>query len=300
MQESRLFGIVYYLLEKGKATAPELAEKFEVSVRTIYRDIDAISGAGIPIYAAQGKGGGIFLLDDFVLDRLFLSSREKEQMMMALQGMTAVEGAGFEGLLTKLGGLFRSRTASWIEVDFSGWVKNAPGQDVFNAIKEAVFDRRVIAFLYFGGSGEMTRRRVEPLKLVFKDKDWYMYGYCLTREDYRFFKLTRIKDLEISADTYFRELSDAVPIQKQIVSEAVIRVKLKFDKAAAFRVYDEFSGQVTRDESGSLYVETDLPAHDGLYSYLLSFSDSVEVLGPQEVRDEMKRKVWNLQKKYKT
>lgn len=166
MQESRLFRIVYYLLDKGKSTAPELAEKFEVSVRTIYRDIDIISSMGIPIYATQGKGGGITLLDNFVLDKTLLSTREKEQILMALQGMIATEQNNADELLRKLGSLFQSKNTNWIEVDFSNWVKNNPGQDIFNLIKSAIFSRNVISFQYFGSNRESTQRRVEPLRLV--------------------------------------------------------------------------------------------------------------------------------------
>lgn len=118
MEQGRLFKIVYHLLDKGRATAPELAEKFEVSVRTIYRDLDAISAAGIPIYTVQGKGGGIFILPEFVLDKSLLTPQEKEQILMALQGLAAAEDSRTDELLTKLSGLFRVQGANWIEVDF--------------------------------------------------------------------------------------------------------------------------------------------------------------------------------------
>lgn len=192
MQESRLFRIIYYLLDKGKSTAPELAEKFEVSVRTIYRDIDIISSMGIPVYAMQGKGGGITLLDNFVLDKSLLSTREKEQILMALQGIIVTEPNNSDELLTKLGSLFQTKNTNWIEVDFSNWVKRNPSQDIFQLMKSAIFSRNVISFQYFSSNRESTKRRVEPLKLVFKSKDWYLYGFCLIRNDYRFFKLTRI------------------------------------------------------------------------------------------------------------
>ncbi|WP_418571731.1 helix-turn-helix transcriptional regulator, partial [Intestinibacter bartlettii] len=117
MQESRLFKIVYYLLEHEKSTASELAEKFEVSVRTIYRDIDALSSAGIPICATQGKGGGIYLLDNFVLDRSVFSDNEKEQILTALKGISAADGNNLDELLTKLRALFEIKESSWIEVD---------------------------------------------------------------------------------------------------------------------------------------------------------------------------------------
>lgn len=123
MEQGRLFKIVYHLLDKGRATAPELAEKFEVSVRTIYRDLDAISAAGIPIYTVQGKGGGIFILPEFVLEKSLLTPQEKEQILMALQGLAVAEDSRTDELLTKLGGLFRMQGANWIEVDFSDWHK---------------------------------------------------------------------------------------------------------------------------------------------------------------------------------
>lgn len=300
MQESRLFRIIYYLLEKGKSTAPELAEKFEVSVRTIYRDIDIISGMGIPVYAAQGKGGGITLLDNFVLDKSLLSGEEKEQILMALQSMAAAEQNASDELLTKLGSLFQTKTANWIEVDFSNWVKHNPSQDIFNLIKSAIFSRNVISFLYFSSSRESTQRQVEPLRLVFKSKDWYLYAFCLMRSDYRFFKLTRIKDIKIQADVYSRELPSTYSVGKFMDIENTIAVTLKFDKKIAFRVYDEFAEDVKEDKQGNLYVQTNLPGNDALFSYLLSFAEHVEVLAPEIVRAQMKEKLAAMQKKYIT
>ena len=300
MQESRLFQIVYYLLNKGKSTALELAEKFEVSVRTIYRDIDIISSMGIPIYAMQGKGGGIMLLDNFVLDKSLLSTGEKEQILMALQGIMATEENNADKLLIKLGSLFQAKNTNWIEVDFSNWVKNNSSQDIFNLIKSAIFSRRVISFQYFGSHKESTRRRVEPLKLVFKSKDWYLYGFCLTRNDYRFFKLTRIRDMEIQAEIYSREIPSTYSIGKQMHIENTIAVTLKFDKDMAFRVYDEFAEDVTEDEQGNLYVRTNLPSGDALYSYLFSFADSVEILAPENIREQVRKKLSSIQKKYVT
>ena len=208
MEQSRLFKIVYYLLEKGKSTAPELAEKFEVSIRTIYRDLDAISAAGIPIYASQGKGGGIFIMQDFVLEKSLLSEQEKEQILMALQGISATENNPSDELLIKLGGLFQSKVTNWIEVDFSEWYKNTPKSDIFNLIKRAIFNRCRISFSYFASEGNYSIRTVEPIKLIFKNKDWYLYGFCLLRNDFRFFKLTRIKDLKIQSETFLREVEN--------------------------------------------------------------------------------------------
>ena len=187
MRESRLFRIVYYLLQNGKATAPELAQKFEVSIRTIYRDIDSISSAGIPIYATQGKGGGISILNDYTLDKSLFSEQEQEQMLTALQGMIATTEKNSNELLIKLNGLFQIKSTNWIEADFSDWAHRTPQQDTFNIIKEAIFQKRIISFCYFSGKGNKEKRNVRPIRLVFKSKSWYLYSFCRLRNDYRFF-----------------------------------------------------------------------------------------------------------------
>ena len=291
MEQSRLFKIVYHLLEKGKSTAPELAEKFEVSIRTIYRDLDTISAAGIPIYATQGKGGGIFIMQDFVLNKSLLSEQEKEQILMALQGISATEHNQTDELLMKLSGLFQSKVTNWIEVDFSEWYKNTPNYDVFNLIKNAIFNQYTITFSYFAREGNYSNRTVEPIKLIFKNKDWYLYGFCLLRNDFRFFKLTRIKDLEISSDTFIREVKSSHEIETVIKNKNFIHAKLKFSPKVAFRVYDEFTDNVSKDNQGNLYVNIDLPDNETLFSYILSFGDNVEILEPDYLRHSMKEKL---------
>ena len=255
---------------------------------------------GIPVYAMQGKGGGIMLLDNFVLDKSLLSTREKEQILMALQGIIATEPNNSDELLTKLGSLFQTKNTNWIEVDFSNWVKRNPGQDIFQLIKSAIFSRNVISFQYFSSNRESTKRRVEPLKLVFKSKDWYLYGFCLMRNDYRFFKLTRIREMEIQAEVYSREIPSTCSIGKQMDIQNAIAVTLKFDQDMAFRVYDEFAEGVTEDNQGNLYVRTNLPDSDTLYSYLFSFADSVEIVEPENIREQVKNKLAAMQKKYVT
>ena len=300
MEQSRLFKIVYHLLEKGKSTAPELAEKFEVSIRTIYRDLDTISAAGIPIYATQGKGGGIFIMQDFVLNKSLLSEQEKEQILMALQGISATEHNQTDELLIKLGGLFQSKVTNWIEVDFSEWYKNTPNYDVFNLIKNAIFNQYTITFSYFAREGNYSNRTVEPIKLIFKNKDWYLYGFCLLRNDFRFFKLTRIKDLEISSDTFRRAVENIPKVETVIKNKNFIHAKLKFSPKVAFRVYDEFTDNVSKDNQGNLYVNIDLPDNETLFSYILSFGDNVEILEPDYLRHSMKEKLALMLEKYIT
>ena len=298
MQHSRLFQIVYHLLNKGKCTAPELAERFEVSVRTIYRDLDAISAAGIPVYATQGKSGGIAILPEYVMGSALLSGEEKKKILMALEGLAAAD-VETDGLLSKLGALFQTKASNWVEVDFSDWKNKTPDQDVFQSIKTAIFRKVLISFSYFGNSGRYSERTVEPMKLVFKSKDWYLYGFCRLRQDFRFFKLTRIKNLILSEEHFTREAPAVFAIETPHKPEQRVTVKLKFSPEAAFRVYDEFTDAVTADQQGNLYVTADLPNYGVLFSYLLSFGDQVEVLEPAYIRKQLKEKLNLILQKYK-
>ncbi|ANU77588.1 MULTISPECIES: helix-turn-helix transcriptional regulator [Bacillota] len=299
MQMNRLFQIVYYLLENGKSSAPELAKKFEVSTRTIYRDLDTISAAGIPIYATQGKGGGISLLENYVLDKSIFSEKEQEQILIALQGIASTEGENADELLSKLSALFQIKWTDWIEVDFSDWNKNKADQ-IFAEVKKAIFDRRIITFSYFGSDGQYLSRSVKPIKLVFKGKDWYLYGFCLLRSDYRFFKLTRIQDLVTSAETFIMDMSDLPKEKMKMPHYNSVSVTLKFSPQVAFRVHDEFSDAITTDEENNLYVTANLPDHEVIYHYLLTFGEHVEVLSPAHIRDGIKEKVCSILKKYET
>ena len=299
MQESRLFRIVYYLLKKGKATAPELAKKFEVSVRTIYRDIDAISASGIPIYEKKKKKGGIVIDEEFTLDRLVLSSKEKEQILTALQGLHATHDKATNELLTKISALFQIQTTNWIEVDFSDWRQGQPEQNIFNDIKSAILDKRMISFNYFNNQKEYVFRYIQPLKLVFKSKAWYVYGFCMLRNDYRLFKLTRIEQLKITEEQFTPP--EVMPkVDTFIKQENLITVTLKFDNQVAFRVYDEFSRDCITEENDFLVVKTLFPNNDVFYSYLFSFGEYVEVLEPREMRESVQRQIKKIQEKYKT
>lgn len=296
MTTHRLFRILYCLLEKERVTAPELAQKMEVSVRTIYRDIDRLSGAGVPIYCNPGKGGGIFLMNSFVLDKSLLSEAEREDVLLSLQGLEALKGES--QALEKLQSLFQANSENWIRVDFTDWRNQKYQADLFDIAKQAIFQKCLISFLYRGQEKEETRI-VEPLQLVFKSQAWYLYGFCRSKQDFRFFKLSRVSQCQILSEKFERKAVQR-SIIKEKVREELVRLKLKFDKSQAFRVYEEFSGQIRQDPDGNLLVETEFPKHSSLYSYLLSFLDCVEVIEPLEVRQELAQIVKTISQKYKT
>ena len=299
MKDNRLFRILYYILEKGKVTANELADKFEVSVRTIYRDIDSISSAGIPIYALQGKGGGIEIAEDFVLSKSLLSENEKQQIMSALQGLDNTTIQRENELLTKLSALFKMKNTSWIEVDFNNWQNNKMYEKTFNDIKSAILSKNIISFTYFSSNEKETSRRVKPVKLLFKSQDWYLYAFCLLRNDFRYFKLSRIKNLEIHTEKFDDSFEDVV-LKKEMLHENTVRIKVKFDRKVAFRVYDEINGEITEDNDGNLYSEIEIPNDYNLYNYIFSFGDGAEVLEPKEIRMQIKEMINKMAEKYIT
>ena len=299
MKDNRLFRILYYILEKGKVTANELADKFEVSVRTIYRDIDSISSAGIPIYALQGKGGGIEIAEDFVLSKSLLSENEKQQIMSALQGLDNTTIQRENELLTKLSALFKMKNTSWIEVDFNNWQNNKMYEKTFDDIKSAILSKNIISFTYFSSNEKETDRSVKPVRLLFKSQDWYLYALCLLRNDFRYFKLSRIKNLEIHTEKFDDNFEDAI-LKKEMPHENTVHIKVKFDRKVAFRVYDELNGEIIEDDEGNLYAEIEIPNDYNLYNYIFSFGDGAEVLEPKEIRMQIKEMINKMAEKYIT
>lgn len=278
MQESRLFKIVYHLLDKGQATAPELAEKFEVSVRTIYRDIDALSGAGIPIYAERGRNGGIHLMDDFVLDKAVLSEEEKQEILMSLQSINTTQNIINNQTLQKLSAIFNLSLENWFEVDFSRWGNKGTDNEKFELLKTAVIHCKSVKIRYANSYEVISERIVQPYKLAYKGMSWYLKAFCTEKQDWRVFKLNRILDLEI-LDESFPHRNFPKPIDN---SEAEYnQITLRFPKEMSYRVYDEFDRtQIQRQNNGDLIASARMPEDTWLIGFLLSFGTQVEVIEP--------------------
>lgn len=297
MQINRLFQIVYILLDKKNVTAKELAERFEVSTRTIYRDIETLSSAGIPVYMSKGKGGGISLLPDFVLNKAVLTEKEKEEVLSSLKAVSAVNLSETNTALKKLSSLFGEKNTDWIEVDFSSWANAQNETDLFHKMKSAILSKNLICFSYASTKGEQTTRQVEPLKLCFKGGAWYLYGYCKSRNDYRFFKLRRVKKLIVSEIQFQRQSPGQIFSENEVFAEEFIDLKLKLSSRMAFRVYDEFD-HFQQKEDGSFIAEISYPKGEWIFYYIATFGSHCEVLEPEEVRNEVKLKLQMMLKNY--
>lgn len=290
MQIHRLFEIVYILLNKKTVTARELAAEFEVSVRTILRDVETLSEAGIPIYTQQGKGGGISILDHFVLNKTAISAAEQDQILFALQSLSATEQLEPEGILSKLRAFFDKSGNNWIEVDFSRWGNRDQDKEQFEHLKQAILEKRMLTFTYVDGYGKETQRKIYPVKLAFKSKAWYLQGYCLDKQDYRTFKVTRMANTGVTEEPIPDSLPTAPAIEpKEMNFDSLVTIKLKFSPQSAYRIYDEFvqTQNVSQNEAGETILSVELPEDSWIYGYLLSFGSQMEVLEPEHIRERL-------------
>ena len=291
---NRLFEIVYILLQKKKTTAKELADRFEVSTRTIYRDIETLSTANIPIYASKGKDGGIGLLDEYVLNKTILSEEEQNQILFALQGMKKVKGQDEKDILEKLSILFNKKINDWIKIDFSNWGNIQ--EERFDIIKSAILNKQLIGFTYYNSNGEESKRIVEPLQIWFKDKSWYLISYCRNKEDYRIFKIARIKEVKILQEHFERELPKE---ENEQYNFKTIELELEINKAMTYRVYDEFeSKEITKKQDGNFMIKVKYPENEWVYGYILSFGEYAKVLNPGYAKNIIKDKLQRTLKNY--
>lgn len=301
LKNDRMFRILYILLEKQGITAPELARMLEVSVRTVYRDIEALSMAGVPVRAVAGKGGGISIMPGYSFQKAMLTEKEQNQLLVAVQSLHAA-GEDTEALAGKLGSIFQKEAVGWLEVDFSRWGRKGPEREKFEIIKDSVMQKRVLHIRYFGSSGKASERDIKPFKLIFKNKNWYLQAFCMSAEGYRLFKINRIFKCTIT-DSYFNDdFSGAPAIEAgEGPPDSMTRLRLKFSPGSAYRIYEEFESEDVRQGSdGFLYVDVDFPFDNWVCGYLLSFGDQVEVIEPDFARKTIADMAQNIYKLYKT
>lgn len=297
MPDSRLFKILYYLLDREHATAPELAAEFEVSPRTIYRDVEALSSAGIPIYTELGRNGGIYLLQDFILDRALLSENEKQEVLTALQSISATGYIGGKEMLTKLSALFHINTRNWLEVDFSRWGKCACDNSKFDILKTAIIQCKEIKIVYENTNSERSTRIIQPLKISYKSKEWYLKAFCKEKQDFRIFKLNRILGLKLLENTF---VPRPYPEEKNSDQQPYHQIALLFSKEIAYRVYDEFDEtEIECQKNGDLVVHAEMPVDPWLIGYLLSFGTQVEIIEPKYLKNVLAAQAQEIYKKNK-
>jgi predicted DNA-binding transcriptional regulator YafY len=301
LSESRLFKIIYYLLDKGQVSATELAEICEVSVRTIYRDIDMLSGSGIPIYANTGRNGGIRLQDHYVLRNAVLSEKEKQEILMGVQSLSAIQYPAADNILVKLGAVFQTAQANWIEVDLSRWGSvQEKEQKVFNTLKQAILERKVIRFTYYSSCGQSLNRDVEPVKLLYKDKSWYVFAFCPDKSDYRLFKVSRMKEISLTEKAFEMKAEGSNPVlSKPEALGDLLQLELDFSDECGYRLYDTFDeSAISKTESG-YKVQAALPEDEWRYGFVMSFGDKATVIRPEHIKENIIKRFENALQHYR-
>ncbi len=287
MKINRLFEITTILLNKGSITAKELADRFGVSTRTIYRDIDVLSSAGVPVYMSKGSGGGIALLENYTINRMLISDQESESLLLAVKTLQATQYPELDIVLEKMGAIFNhASNQDWVEVDFSHWGSMPNEKNKFNDIKRAMLQQKVIYFEYVNADGRKSIRLAEPEKLIFKDNAWYLVAYCRQCQEHRTFRISRLKKLEVTTEIFEQKrLPETNTKTTNNFSQPSLQLKLRFQAKVLSRLYDYFDDSfIVRNDDGSFTIEVALPEGEWIYSYILSFGSFVEVLEPDHIR----------------
>lgn len=299
MKIDRLIGILSVLLQQERVTAPELSRRFEVSRRTINRDIEDLCRAGIPIVTAQGQNGGISIMEGYRIDRTLLTSGEMQTILAGLQSLDSVSGTNrVAQLMEKLsaGGSDWMSGSRNILIDLSSWYKESLAPKI-EQIRTAMDSHRLLSFTYYSPHGE-SKRLIEPYYLIFRWSSWYVWGYCTMREDYRLFKLNRMEEIHLG--TVFEPRTVPLPdLRNERIFPGGIRVRALFDSDCKWRLVEEFGPECFEEQpDGRLLFKADYTDEENLLTWLLSFREKVELLEPSQLRDKLRDSVREILNRY--
>lgn len=300
MKIDRQIGILSILLQKDTVTAPYLAEHFEVSRRTINRDIEDLCKAGIPIATRQGVNGGISIMEKYKMDRTLLTEAELQDMLAGLRSLESVNGTNRYGkLMEKLSAGssdFMVGNQSLL-IDLSSWYKESLAPKI-ELIRMSIDEFRELTFTYYSPKGASVRC-IEPYYLIFRWSSWYVWGWCKEREDFRLFKLNRMEDARISGQVFVKRQTSLPDLSNERIFPGGIQVKILFEAECEWRLIEEFGrGSFQKREDGKLFFEADYTDMENLLSWLFTFGDKAVLLEPPEIQAQIVAIASNMQKKY--
>lgn len=310
MKIDRLVSIIMILLEKKRVGAQELADMFEVSPRTIYRDIDAINMAGVPVCSTSGVGGGFEIMQNYKIDKNVFSTADLSAILMGLSNLSdMVRGDELISALAKVRSFIPADRAKEVElkasqicVDLSPWSGNKNTKRYLAAIKTALQKQKLLWFEYADRFGNKTQRTAEPYQLVLKSNHWYFQGYCRIRNDFRLFRLSRITNLFMREETFTpREYEKPQLDFTEVLAAMQTKIKIRIHKSVMDRVLDYCAYEDFSAEGDEHYVvEFPFVEKEYYYDILLGFGDKCECLAPPRVRAELKRRINNMAQLYKS
>lgn len=297
MKIDRLVGIITILLGQDKVTAPELAKRFEVSKRTINRDIEDICKAGIPLITTQGYGGGISIADGYKIDKTLFTEEELQTIFTGLKGVDSIsKTSSLAKMLEKLSSKNKQIIAEdSIVIDLASFSQTSLIEKI-EILKSAIKDRRYVSFQYYYEKGE-CKRIIEPYRLVFKWSSWYAFGYCLDRKDYRMFKLNRLWNLQLLENTFsIRDIPEnKTNLDNRLVSNTVFHLRAVFSASEKYRIIEEYGvDSYTPYPSNRLLFEHDFVSYENMRDWIFSFGDKVEILEPRELHYDRLQQAKNI------
>jgi predicted DNA-binding transcriptional regulator YafY len=303
----RLLAIIVLLLNRRRATAKELAERFEVSVRTIYRDVVTLNGAGIPVITSQGHEGGLAIPDNYKLSRQLLTFDDMLSILATLQGVNrTMQNSDLQRVIEKIATLvpedkephYRNHANSFL-IDIAPWGMADLLRETVQVIHEAVSSSRVLGFAYTGADSRQSLRLVEPHTLIYKNFSWYLLAYCRKRHDFRLFRLSRMRDLAPGQEHFVRRETDPLSHFLDRDNRPMVELRVKFAPAIRVKVEEHFApSQLQYDSDGYITATPTFPEDDWLVSFLLSFGSDAEVLSPPHWRETIGKKIMEMQKLY--
>lgn len=294
MKTDRLLGIAMAILREGKTTAPQLAQRFEVSRRTIGRDVEALCRAGIPIVTEQGNGGGISIAEGYRVDAALLTREELEAILAGVRGLDSVSSAPrADALRDKLQGRGRIAATDGVLIDLASHYRDSLTEKI-GCIRRAIREKRLIRFTYYAEKGE-SERLVEPYFLLFQWTDWYVYGYCRRRGGFRLFKLTRLWHCELLDEPFSPRDVRAEDVDPDRYFTDSIQFSGLFEERVRYRLIEEYGPQsFTRTADGRLLLSVGFASDTEMLRWALSFGDALEVLHPSSLREEIARQARSL------
>ncbi|MFD0589379.1 helix-turn-helix transcriptional regulator [Paenibacillus sp. GCM10027627] len=304
MKLDRLLAITMTLLNQPRVSATDLAKRFEVSLRTIYRDMDAINQAGIPIVSFAGSDGGYEIMQGYRLEKQVLSLEDFSSISSALRGVqSATDHTEIEQLIERIGALMpeanTARDQNYVDLDF----KPAPNDKVhMNPLHQAIRSFQLISFTYLDNNGAETERKLEPMGLFLKGYTWYVYGYCLIRMDIRVFRLSRIGELNILPEHFVRRDFSLQDVERQFMNRVdfkKVQAVLIFQPEMKTRVRDEFGfDQMLVNADGTLTLTASFSSMERAIQKILSFGSRVKVMEPLDLIANMKRQIQRMVELY--
>jgi predicted DNA-binding transcriptional regulator YafY len=309
MRIDRMLAITVILLNRDRISARELAERFEVSVRTVYRDIDAINMAGIPVISYPGNEGGFGIMENYRLDRQLLTLNDMLTILTALKGInTGPIHKEVESAIEKIQNLVPKEKAGQAEqffnqmvIDSAPYGYNNRYKDRLKNIQRSIVDNRLMRVRYLNSKGESLERVLEPMTLIMKGYTWYLFAFCRNKDDYRVFRVSRIKDMEVLEKPFIRKEASYKAYFTDGDDLPSTPVILKFSPEVRVKVEDYFDEELIETlENGDMIVRVSYPEDEWVYSFILSYGEHVEVLDPPHVKEIIREKAKQMLKLYKS